>query len=121
MVPKVVGRDGFDANFNGASDDVLVRVRVLADKKSRHTGLRATWAGVKIVQAGHRVRRGRANLPNGQDAPLRVAEHYKIAGGRRHFSGKSQWFGHYRVANRRRGLNFFNLLRLRNRGKEKHQ
>ena len=34
VVPKVVSGDCFDANFNDASDDVLVRVRVPADNKS---------------------------------------------------------------------------------------
>ena len=39
VVPEIVRDDGFDANFDGASDQVLVRVRVPADKKSRHAGL----------------------------------------------------------------------------------
>src|SRR4029077_3323572 len=113
--PKIVRGDGFDPNFNGAADDVLVRVRVLADKKSGHAVLPATWAAVKIVQAGHRVRGSRANLRNRQDAPLRVAEHYKITGCCCDFPGNSQWLGEYRVTNRRHRLNFVNLLGVCNR------
>jgi len=41
--------------FPRCPDDVLVRVRMRADKKSGDTDLLATWAAVKIVQAGHHV------------------------------------------------------------------
>ena len=87
VVPKIVRGDGFDANFDGAANDVLVRIRVLADKKSRDADFRTTWTIVKIIEAGHHVRGGCANLPNGQNAPWRVAERYKIPSRRCHFAG----------------------------------
>src|ERR1700722_2328839 len=111
-IPKIVRCDGLHANFNGARDDVFVRVRVLADKNCRHAVLRTAGTGVKIVQAGYGIRGGRADLTDGQYAPLWIAEQYKIARRRAHFSGKSEWFGNERLAKRIRGLDFFNLLRM---------
>jgi len=45
-----------------------------ARHKKSETDLLATWAAVKIVQAGHHVHGTRSNLAKSQDTPLWIAE-----------------------------------------------